>query len=768
MDPFQSLLHAILLVSVVVLLTLSTVNLSCFTLLFVDHRLASPNNNHNHKHINENDNVADRTCWSLFRIFRMDYNGGGFWTEEEGLLVQGFAVPFLALTAAVCLLPRRSQLYTVRRFFFRGGGDPNVHFWTALTVLLPGLLVTFWPQMATSPNVWKDRAEHFGVKEWQSRVSLLAAVTGDAAVMALSLFLVPVAKHSPLLTVFGLSFSQALVFHKVAGWISLVFSVWHGGLYLMDYAAPALMEGNDDDDDDQAAAGGFQGIARQVIPPARCWTLKALGFHGTDFGMTPKNITDTTMTNHFQPFLMDGHEREQLRGHYGCNRYFFNLTGLVSLLAFVVLGFFSLPRVRRRAYGLFYTVHIPMAWIMLLGAIAHITYVSLFLIPNIIYYLAPTVSVWIQQLVSSRRNAGVQLRSVTEIADSNGCCLVRLRNSTTEHEGKAEEGSALGSVVKICVPEISSIWHPFSAMKDPNNGDILVLIRPTGPFTTKLLSHLMDARTNDPVGNTDTANSSSPLSSSSLPCVLVDGVYPAEYRWHAQSLQHDSVLLVAGGVGIVPFLSLLSELYQSASSSQEEDSCRLRHVVLHWYCREEGLARFICQEFLPCFLRGATAGPEEENSDEDDVGAAVEQDERDRDERFLEARTITFELFIHVTSRPRGDGVGDNRDFTASFLSRTFSGDDESSNPIDKTVQFVDPAGIAVRNAHVASTNNWGHNLLRMLWLGCLFTLCAVVSWWYYSFATNTALGHSLLIRMYIVLVSLAFSASFGLALFWL
>ena len=88
--------------------------------------------------------------------------------------------------------------------------------------------------------------------------------------MALSLFLVPVAKHSPLLHVFRLSFTQALVFHKVAGWISFIFTVIHGGLYLIDYGTSLFgrnATASTPRDDQQLR--GFKAILHEVIPPGR-------------------------------------------------------------------------------------------------------------------------------------------------------------------------------------------------------------------------------------------------------------------------------------------------------------------------------------------------------------------------------------------------------------------------------------------------------------------------------------------------------------------
>ena len=490
--------------------------------------------------------LVDDTCEGLYSIFHENESRGNqrTWRDLEELLMYGVALPFLVASAMSVALTRNST-WTLWTTY---GGDPNMHFWTVLVVLIPCLVASLWPQISVSDDVWKHKAERYETNEWKERVALLGSIAGDAAVMALALFLVPVAKHSPLIHVFGLSFTQALVFHKVAGWISLIFTILHGGFFLVDYGT-AIFRGG------------------------RCWKMDAFLFDSTDWNWGTSSSSATLRHDEFPLELLHSHKGSA--SHHGCNTYFFNFTGLVSMVAFIILGLCSLPVVRRRAYSIFYTVHIPMAWIMLMGAIAHITYVALFLVPNIIYYFAPTVHVWIQQFVSARsigkKKRGVQVDSVTEIADSHGCCLVRVR---------AEEPllpSSMGAVCKLCVPQISSIWHPFSALQDTAKGRLLFLIRPTGPFTKEFLGALTKSSMTQNVTRSSTedyheaedsvtrplmsdaefaASRTADFKSETCPVVLVDGVYPAEYRWLSKSLQHDYVLLVAGGVGIVPFISL--------------------------------------------------------------------------------------------------------------------------------------------------------------------------------------------------------------------
>ena len=149
MDQFR-ILHGILLVSTWIVLTVAAFSMSCFILLFWD---VSPNSSNT---------TLYPTCRTLFHIFKMrnvdddDPNGRLSWRALQGLLVNGFVIPFLVLSCFMYLIKRNSQVYglfpTCKLVSLRSlgkGGDPNIHFWTFVFVLLPCFVVTIVPQMVT-------------------------------------------------------------------------------------------------------------------------------------------------------------------------------------------------------------------------------------------------------------------------------------------------------------------------------------------------------------------------------------------------------------------------------------------------------------------------------------------------------------------------------------------------------------------------------------------------------------------------------------------
>lgn len=722
------LVHGLMLLSTVFVLVLGTINMMCFTLLFSDMGFSGT--------IHEiPDYALDRTCRSLYFVFRIKTEIGNDWSwrDMEGLLVQGFALPLLFMATAVLLLKPNSQLY-LNFWRSQGGGDPNMHLWTLLFVLAPTCVAIFWPLFTIPKDYIRDISS--SLHAWQVRGSMFAAITGDAAVMALSFFLIPVTKHSPLLHVLGLSFTQALVFHRVAGWISLVFTVLHGGLYLVHYATGLFS--SSERRQSSGYSHGWRGIVEHVWPPTRCWSWQALDVRSTGWG-----TMHTNSTSHNN----DGH-------HEDCNFYFFNFTGLASMVAFIVLGIFSLPWMRRRAYRLFYVIHIPAAWIMLLGAICHITYISLFLVPNIIYYLAPTVAVWVQQWMGPK---GVAVSSVTEIDHAQGCFLVRLRAAASPAALDTNPDSrSIGGVCKIRLPYMGSIWHPFSVLYSHDKRHLLSLIRPTGPFTQELRDYLLPKNDDENNSMTDDDRTSLLLSRKEPRRLFVDGIYPAEYRWQRQALYlHDVVVGVAGGVGIVPFLHMLDQLMTSEYNN-DHTTTTLRHFQIHWYCRKEGLARFVCQNFLQSFLQGSTVAyginDDESNGDND---ADVEVPRSDDQNQDCPPTLLTLEVIVHVTGCRQDD---------PTLLTRLLA---ETEGSCDTTVQFDPVAGEegSFRPAPVSNSLHQDKRGLRVLWWGTLLTVCMVGSWWYYQWETVVGRGHSLLIRIHVVVLCLVSCASFGVAL---
>jgi hypothetical protein len=122
----------------------------------------------------------------------------------------------------------------------------------------------------------------------------------------------------------------------------------------------------------------------------------------------------------------------------------------------------------------------------------------------------------------------------------------------------------------------------------------------------------------------------------SPPNVLVDAFYPEGSHWLPMAGNHDCLLMVAGGVGIVPFLSFLPSLIRQLQQQQQQQQrqqrqqekgdrnlteasdcchvdemsslnphkkCQQKKLILHWYCREVGLARHVQEVYFDDWIR---------------------------------------------------------------------------------------------------------------------------------------------------------------------
>jgi len=231
---------------------------------------------------------------------------------------------------------------------------------------------------------------------------------------------------------------------------------------------------------------------------------------------------------------------------------------------------------------------------------------------------------------------------------------------------------------RICVPTLSLIWHPFSVMIKPKNttrddrpiqlfgsssppssssstaslthdeeaedrptdplrmncddleGDyrcenrtedddyeVVILFRSIGPFTKSWAKSLLPTMARENEEEPTIGTTESPHHPNNL---LLDGFYPGAFPIPKIMQRHDVLVLMAGGVGIVPFISVLQAWYhcrtQECNKKQRRqqgqvDSEQHEHdptvnqrfvlpqkLVLYWSCREPGLVTHFLDHHL--------------------------------------------------------------------------------------------------------------------------------------------------------------------------
>ena len=254
----------------------------------------------------------------------------------------------------------------------------------------------------------------------------------------------------------------------------------------------------------------------------------------------------------------------------------FILIGFIGALAAVCLAAFSLPRVRRARYDLFYLVHVPAAaFFVLMGAI-HDFDMQVFCVPGLVAYFLDRTD-FLNRTATSRFH---QMTGRVRVMNSDWIRLDLVDDSGV----MASEGAYGTQWLYLRVPALGGEAHAFSlAARGPS-----VVIKGSGDWTKRLhqlaveqATDALSAVSTTAVGVADEAGSSQekPLRhalrfdegseppdlkqlsgiTTELRCEI-DGVYGnVSPPWRSFS----NVLFVGGGVGVTPWLPAMEEYHET-------------------------------------------------------------------------------------------------------------------------------------------------------------------------------------------------------------
>lgn len=263
------------------------------------------------------------------------------------------------------------------------------------------------------------------------------------------------------------------------------------------------------------------------------------------------------------------------------------------------------------------------------------------MIPNIVYYLSFNIPIyvnraverWIQWRQSKKSDGVAEESSALMEANLIQGGSIELTFATTSDDQRHES-----SYVKVFFPEVSLVSHPFSTFSrtsfvnagcdGPSSSTTRsILLRSEGPFTKGLKEALFldrsSALTSDLrlIPENDDGECDFPLTpeaqvadplpalSSSHHKIQFDSYYAGSFDWIDRAMEsHDEILIIAGGVGIVPFLDFLPALQRRIQTKQEfySEQCLEvetpttgpNRIHLNWYCRDAGLASYIWHNYL--------------------------------------------------------------------------------------------------------------------------------------------------------------------------
>ena len=470
-------------------------------------------------------------------------------SDKAGTAVVGVAIPVLlsgsvaailalrrpegattisSTPSSPCLLPHQCPSFLhriVQRLIRRhGGGDPDFAQWGILLLVLPCLVYAL---ASTHRHLSGDDDMTLEEKLKETGNSF-----GIAALMCMAVFLVPVARHSPILQLFGWNAAAAVQLHVWSGRFIVAAVFLHGGMHLWRWKVQ-----------------GEQWVD-MLVPPKQCWTW---------------NYDDD----------------EQ------CYSLFRNLTGFLTGLACLMIGISSINVVRRKFYGVFYRIHILAGPTILIGTILHWNRSMVWIAGGALYYTASCFPVLVESYQQRRRqDHHVQVLEAKRIAagqsNQRPCTSLTFSCSDT-----AMTRYRAGQYVKLSAPNVSSVSHPFTVNMVPSQRNQLrIIFRSMGPFTSQLATAACTA-------------------SPSPPKLYVQGFHGSPNRV-SQALQHDTVVMVAGGIGITPYLSLLHRLQSILSSST--NSFSTQKIILHWTCRDPALIQYIRREYFDPLLQEDRGG----------------------------------------------------------------------------------------------------------------------------------------------------------------
>ncbi|GFP80424.1 ferric reduction oxidase 6 [Phtheirospermum japonicum] len=226
-----------------------------------------------------------------------------------------------------------------------------------------------------------------------------------------------------------------------------------------------------------------------------------------------------------------------------------NLAGVISVVAGLLMWVTSLPGVRRMNFELFFYTHQLYIVFVVFMALHVGDFIFCFAAGGIFLFMLDRFLRFCQ----SRRTVDV----VSARCFPCGTLELVLSKPANLHY------NALGWIF-LQVRELSWLqWHPFSVSSSPLDGEhhIAVLIKVLGNWTQKLERRILSISEKGP----QTAITAS-----------VEGPYGHESPYH---LTYENLILVAGGIGISPFLAILSDILHR---NNEGKPCLPKNILIIW------------------------------------------------------------------------------------------------------------------------------------------------------------------------------------------
>ncbi|KAJ8572719.1 hypothetical protein K7X08_009230 [Anisodus acutangulus] len=234
-----------------------------------------------------------------------------------------------------------------------------------------------------------------------------------------------------------------------------------------------------------------------------------------------------------------------------------NLPGVISLAAGLLMWVTSLPGLRRKNFELFFYTHQLYVVFVVFFALH---------VGDFIFMIA---GAGIFLFMLDRFLRFFQSRKTVDILSATcfPCGTVELVISKPANL----HYNALGWIF-LQIRELSWLqWHPFSVSSSPLDGKhhVAILIKVLGDWTEKLKRNILDL-------SVEQSEKEPLLQHKRKITASVEGPYGHESPYH---LTYENLILVAGGIGISPFLAILSDIFHHINDSKP---CLPRNILIVW------------------------------------------------------------------------------------------------------------------------------------------------------------------------------------------
>ncbi|KAJ4887849.1 Ferric reduction oxidase 4 [Raphanus sativus] len=261
------------------------------------------------------------------------------------------------------------------------------------------------------------------------------------------------------------------------------------------------------------------------------------------------HISNFLFLAHTVIFLIYWAMTNQLMETFAWNpTYVPNLAGAIAMVIGIVMWVTSFPYYRRKKFEIFfYTHHLYVLYIVFYMIHVGDSWLCMIL-PNMFLFF---IDRYLRFLQSTKRSRLVSVR----ILPSDNLELTFAKTPGLQYTPT--------SILFLHVPSISKLqWHPFTITSNSNleKDTLSVVIRRQGSWTQKLYTHI----------------------SSSIDSLEVSTEGP--YGPNSLDLRHDSLILVSGGSGVTPFISVIRELiFQTQNQSTKIPDVLLVCAFKHYH-----------------------------------------------------------------------------------------------------------------------------------------------------------------------------------------